>query len=78
MSIGIRAPLNLEMKVARDDVLEIGLCLDCVYSKRIDGKTQTYYLCERSFTDPNFPKYPRLPVRQCSGYEQKGMRMKEW
>lgn len=28
-----------------------------------------FYLCQRSVTDPSFPKYPRLPVPQCSGYE---------
>ena len=30
-----------------------------------------FYLCERSATDPTFPKYPRLPVLQCRGYEKK-------
>ena len=29
----------------------------------------TFYLCERSATDPQFPKYPRLPVLHCAGYE---------
>jgi len=28
-------------------------------------------LCERSATDRSFPKYPRLPVVECSGYEEK-------
>jgi len=26
-------------------------------------------MCQRSFTDPAFPKYPRLPVIACAGYE---------
>jgi len=26
-------------------------------------------MCERSLRDATFPKYPRLPVRQCRGYE---------
>jgi hypothetical protein len=30
----------------------------------------TFYLCERSLTDASFPKYPRLPVLRCAGYEQ--------
>jgi GNAT superfamily N-acetyltransferase len=29
-----------------------------------------FYLCGRSHTDPRFPKYPRLPVRDCAGYER--------
>jgi hypothetical protein len=27
-------------------------------------------LCGRSATDPRFPKYPRLPVVRCAGYEE--------
>jgi hypothetical protein len=29
-----------------------------------------FYFCERSKTNANFPKYPRLPVLQCRGYER--------
>jgi hypothetical protein len=25
-------------------------------------------MCERSKTDPSYPKYPRLPVKRCAGY----------
>ncbi len=27
-------------------------------------------MCERSLTDPSFPRYPRLPVLSCRGYER--------
>ena len=48
---------------------EIGLCLDCEYARHVEAKENSvYFLCERSLTDPTFPKYPRLPVRQCLGY----------
>lgn len=77
MGSGIRVPWSPEMKVARDNTVERGLCRDCVYSKRIEGKGQTYYLCERSFTDPNFRKYPRLPVLRCLGYVTTSAPMKE-
>ena len=30
-----------------------------------------FLLCERALTDPTFPKYPRLPVLECRGYERK-------
>jgi hypothetical protein len=26
-------------------------------------------MCERSKTDPAYPKYPRLPVLECAGFE---------
>jgi hypothetical protein len=29
-----------------------------------------FYLCQLSKADPKFPKYPRLPVLTCSGYEK--------
>jgi hypothetical protein len=29
-------------------------------------------MCNLSATNPDFPKYPRLPVIQCSGFEKIG------
>jgi hypothetical protein len=50
-----------------------GLCADCRYMRRIKSdRGSTFYFCERSETDPGFPKYPRLPVLQCSGFEPMG------
>jgi len=47
----------------------VGLCLNCEYAKHVEGKeSRVYFLCERSLTDPSFPKYPRLPVLRCTGY----------
>jgi hypothetical protein len=49
----------------------VGLCADCRFMRRIESdRGSTFYLCERSATDANFPKYPRLPVLQCAGYER--------
>jgi len=49
-----------------------GLCYDCVYARRTtSARGSTFYLCERSVTDPTFPRYPRLPVVQCAGYESR-------
>ncbi|HTA12762.1 MAG TPA: hypothetical protein VK765_05005 [Solirubrobacteraceae bacterium] len=30
----------------------------------------TFSLCRRSREDPGFPRYPRLPVLSCPGYER--------
>lgn len=47
----------------------IGLCPDCVHARRIaSDRGATFLLCELSATDAAFPKYPALPVLQCSGY----------
>lgn len=49
-----------------------GLCGSCWHSRLIaSAKGTTYFLCERSFADPQFPKYPAIPVTQCTGFEQK-------
>lgn len=49
--------------------LAVGLCLSCKYARHVEAKeTTVYFLCERSLTDPTFPKYPRLPILRCSGY----------
>lgn len=48
----------------------VGLCETCRFMRRVQSdRGSIFYLCELSATDPNFPKYPRLPVLQCSGYE---------
>ena len=48
-----------------------GLCLDCQYSRRTESdRGSLFWQCQRSFTDPSFPKYPRLPVQECRGYER--------
>lgn len=47
-----------------------GLCAECRYMRLITSdRGATFYLCERSASDKSFPKYPRLPVIQCRGYE---------
>jgi len=43
MSIGIPVPLNRETRAARGDAAERGLCFDCAYSNRIEGRRQSYY-----------------------------------
>jgi hypothetical protein len=49
---------------------QAGLCDRCRH-QRLVGNTRgsTFSLCERSRSDPAFPRYPRLPVVRCSGYE---------
>ena len=47
-----------------------GLCGACRYSRVIQtARGSTFRLCERSATDPRFPRYPNLPVLSCLGFE---------
>jgi hypothetical protein len=47
-----------------------GLCAACAHGRRIaSARGSVFWLCARSTEDPRFPKYPRLPVLSCAGYE---------
>ncbi|MBI4589816.1 MAG: hypothetical protein HY725_13345 [Candidatus Rokubacteria bacterium] len=49
----------------------VGLCAECVHGRRIvSAKGSEFWRCAKSETDPRFPKYPRLPVLACDGYEK--------
>ena len=47
-----------------------GLCDSCVHQKLI-GTTRgsVFSMCLRARTDDRYPKYPRIPVGGCPGYE---------
>jgi hypothetical protein len=50
----------------------LGLCADCIHGRLITSdKGSTFLQCQLSFSDFRYPKYPRLPVLHCSGYEKK-------
>jgi hypothetical protein len=49
----------------------LGLCAGCVHAQQVrSSKGSTFLLCGRSKSDPSFPKYPRLPVLACRGYQK--------
>lgn len=46
-----------------------GLCADCVHARRVESaRGSVFWLCRRSAEDAAYRKYPRLPVRECSGF----------
>jgi len=53
--------------------VKAGLCDSCVHQKLIrTGRGSEFSMCLRSKTDSRFPKYPRIPVERCPGYEPAG------
>ena len=47
-----------------------GLCGACRHSRVVETRRgTTFRLCERSTTDVRFPRYPKLPVFDCGGFE---------
>jgi hypothetical protein len=48
----------------------VGLCFVCRHATIVESsRGSRFYLCERSRTDPRFPRYPALPVVECIGWE---------
>jgi len=49
---------------------DAGLCDRCRQQRLVPNtRGSVFSLCLRSRTDPAFPRYPRLPVASCPGFE---------
>jgi hypothetical protein len=49
-----------------------GLCDRCRHQRVVrNTRGSSFSMCERSKTDPRYPKYPRVPVTECRGFEEK-------
>jgi hypothetical protein len=47
-----------------------GLCDRCRHQRVVrNTRGSRFSLCEKSREDPGYPKYPRLPVLRCAGFE---------
>lgn len=47
-----------------------GLCNSCSHQRVVrNTRGSVFSLCERSRDEPAYPRYPRLPVRECRGWE---------
>jgi len=50
-----------------------GLCDSCRHQRVVrNTRGSAFSLCARFKTDPSFPKYPRVPVLECPGFEARG------
>lgn len=48
-----------------------GLCDTCRHQQVVrTTRGSRFSLCRRSKTDDAYPRYPRVPVRECRGYER--------
>ncbi|MBA2630104.1 MAG: hypothetical protein H0U84_03655 [Thermoleophilaceae bacterium] len=51
--------------------MRAGLCDTCRHQRVIrNTRGSAFSMCGRSKEEPRFPKYPRLPVERCPGYER--------
>ena len=50
--------------------MNAGLCDSCRHQRLVSNtRGSTFSLCERSRSEPEYPRYPRIPVRECAGWE---------
>jgi len=51
---------------------EVGMCASCLHRREVrNTRGSSFSLCLRSRDDPSYPRYPRLPVLSCRGYERR-------
>jgi hypothetical protein len=49
-----------------------GLCDSCLHQRVVrNTRGSSFSLCERSRTEPEYPKYPPVPVASCPGWERR-------
>ena len=49
-----------------------GLCDACTHQRVVrSGRGSEFSLCGLAASDPRFPKYPRVPVLRCEGFEKR-------
>jgi hypothetical protein len=54
--------------------MNAGLCDRCRHQRVVrNTRGSAFSLCERSRTDERYPKYPRLPVERCAGFERRDL-----
>jgi hypothetical protein len=51
--------------------MDVGLCAECRHQRVVrNTRGSVFSLCRRSKDEPErFPRYPRLPVTACAGFE---------
>jgi len=54
------------------DSLREGLCSGCRHRRVVSSVRSTFVRCALGTTAGDWPRYPRLPVVECSRYEKSG------
>ena len=50
--------------------IDLGLCATCRHARQVaSARGSRFTLCRRAAADPSLPRYPRLPVRDCRGFQ---------
>lgn len=66
---GVRAVSQRDDRGGGAPAVEAGLCSGCIHAQSLRSRRSTFLRCRRSDVDATFPRYPRLPVLACVGFE---------
>jgi hypothetical protein len=62
-------PVRVILHPAMADT-RFGLCDACAHQRIIEsGRGSLFSMCEIGLRDPDWPKYPRMPVLDCPRYD---------
>jgi len=57
-------------KAREGDEAAVGRCASCRHaSTQESARGSVFWRCLRADRDPDYPRYPPLPVRECPGHE---------
>ena len=58
--------------LARDPAVPAGLCNGCLHLRLLRSGRSCFVRCLLAESDPDYSRYPVLPVLGCDGYESAG------
>jgi hypothetical protein len=58
---------HVGVRVARPP--DLGLCASCVHGRVLTGARSSFLRCGLADVDKRFPRYPSLPVLECTGFK---------
>lgn len=59
-----------ERRLLADRTVPAGLCASCEHLRVLTSRRSVFVRCGLADSDPRFPRYPALPVMECSGYQE--------
>lgn len=66
-----RVPTREDLDRLADAGVRPGLCATCRNARLLASRSSVFLRCALADVDPAFPRYPRLPVIECSGFDDR-------
>lgn len=67
-----RVPTAADLARLAREGAPAGLCETCRHARVLASRSSVFLRCALAEVDPDFPRYPRLPVLACRGWRPRG------